>query len=163
MKRNRNPIVKTLESVLIPLGFRRERLSWYSAGEETVRVVNLQKSDWGNQYYVNLAVWILELGVARHPPEHRCHVRVRLSSLVPDSGGLEMALDLENEALPPADRARRIESAMERYATPVILVMRSVREMQAWLESGTAPGVVLSRAARELLRPTPGQPHSAQN
>lgn len=163
MKRNRNPIVKVLESVLIPLGFCREGLTWYNAAQETVRLVNLQKSDWGAQYYVNLAAWILELGVARHPPERKCHVRVRLSSLVSDSEALDEALDLENVSLAAEERAARLKSDLERCATPVLLAMRSVPEIRAWLDTTGARGVVLTGAAREILRPVPEQQPRSQS
>jgi len=71
-----------LESAIAPLmksaGFSKKGRTWWRAHAEAIDVLNLQKSEFGDQLYVNLAVYLRELGAEDRPPQHRCHLRARL-------------------------------------------------------------------------------------
>ena len=89
-------------------GYARKASSWYRRSAETILVVNLQRSQYGPSYYVNVALWLLALGPGEAPKEHDCHVRTRLDDLVPRDceHRLTALLDLES---PIDDVARREE------------------------------------------------------
>jgi hypothetical protein len=78
----------TVEKLLAPVmkvaGFRKKQRTWWRETAETVEVVNLQKSPYSEQMYVNLGVYIRSLGQETSPPEHRCHIRARMERVVPD-------------------------------------------------------------------------------
>jgi hypothetical protein len=74
-------VVKAFEGPLGEAGFRKKSGSWYLDAPETILVANLQKSNWGPQYYVNLAVWFKALGTEEAPKEQFCHLRKRLESI----------------------------------------------------------------------------------
>jgi hypothetical protein len=66
-------------------GFTKRSGSWYRRQADTISVLNLQKSQYGPSYYVNLGVWLSPLGDSGSPPPHHCHVQTRLEALAPES------------------------------------------------------------------------------
>lgn len=76
-------------------GYSKRSGSWYRRQDETIAVVNLQRSQHSHAYYLNVALWLIALGDAAAPKEHTCHVRTRADRLVDDGELLGRALDLE--------------------------------------------------------------------
>lgn len=58
--------------------------SWYLDGEDSVIVVNLQKSDFGEEYFMNIGIWIKTLGQALFPKQNQCHLSCRVERLFPE-------------------------------------------------------------------------------
>ena len=79
-------------------GFIRKGTTLRRDQAETIAVVNLQGSQWGGRYYVNVALWLKTLGGDSDslPYEHQCHLRTRLGYLVPDERELLELLDMAN-------------------------------------------------------------------
>lgn len=77
-------------------GYTKKSGSWYLRQDETIAVLNLQRSQHSHAYYLNAALWLLALGEAAAPKEHTCHVRTRADRLVVDGEALNKALDLEH-------------------------------------------------------------------
>jgi hypothetical protein len=96
LTKKENPIHKTLKHVLAPIGFSRKGNSWFRRGTDVVQVVNLQKSQYGQKYYINFAVWLLALGETQFPREEQCHIRFRVDSLVTNEDQYQELLDLES-------------------------------------------------------------------
>lgn len=90
-------------------GYVEQSGSWYRRQDETIAVLDLQRSDYAHAYYVNVALWLLRLGDATTPPDHSCHVRTRATRLVDDEQALELALDLTTSV---DDRATVIVDAL---------------------------------------------------
>src|SRR5690349_18200872 len=101
----RNVIQTTFDGFGKESGCAKKSGSWYRRSDETIVVLNLQKSNYGTAYYVNVALWLLALGEVDAPKENKCHVRTRLDDLVPSGtqGRLTELLDLET----PIDEATR--------------------------------------------------------
>jgi hypothetical protein len=67
-----------------PRGYRKSARTWHKACPESILVLNLQKSQWGDpQLYINLGVYMRDLGPEVTPPEYRCHIRARLERVCP--------------------------------------------------------------------------------
>lgn len=49
----KNDIIGFLDDILKPSGFRRVKNTWKKEGEELTKIINLQKSTFGNLYYIN--------------------------------------------------------------------------------------------------------------
>jgi hypothetical protein len=64
-------IVTAFDEVMKKAGFRKKSGSWCLDTAETIAVANLQKSNYGEQYYVNLAVWLKGLADSVFPREHK--------------------------------------------------------------------------------------------
>jgi hypothetical protein len=103
----RNIIQTPFDEFAQSSGFTKKSGSWYRRSSETIVVLNLQKSQYGPQYYVNVGLWLLGIGPEEAPKENHCHVRTRLEFLVPTpKGRVTTLLDL---ASPLDDRTRREE------------------------------------------------------
>jgi len=65
-------IVKLLDDIFVPLDFKRKGNNWVIKGKELSKIVNLQKSNYGNYFYINYGFIIrgLELTTTTHV-EHR--------------------------------------------------------------------------------------------
>lgn len=74
-------VAVTFDEVLRPLGFQKRNLTWRLGNEFSVRLVSLQRSMWGGEFYVNLGCLLKELTDLPQPTEANCHVRTRLSNL----------------------------------------------------------------------------------
>lgn len=73
-----NPLLEKIASVLSTHGFCRKGSTFYKEQAELNGVINLQKSAFGNAYYLNVAFYdpkLLQTG--KYPKEFQCHVRLR--------------------------------------------------------------------------------------
>ena len=50
---NKKELIRILSQVFIPSGFRKKGNYWVMTGEEITKMINLQKSKYGNFYYIN--------------------------------------------------------------------------------------------------------------
>jgi hypothetical protein len=106
--------------------FRRKSSTWYRDLHETVLVVDVQKSNFGEQYYVNLGVLVKGLPVpdgGKLPPkENQCHIRLRIEALKHDEEDqLKQILNLEDGSIGAADRKQGIARAIVRIALPFLM------------------------------------------
>jgi hypothetical protein len=66
---------------LKPLGYTKRRSTWWRDRETVIPVVNLQKSQWSDDWYLNLGVYHKALGPDITPNEHGCHIRTRAEAI----------------------------------------------------------------------------------
>ncbi|RWC60005.1 DUF4304 domain-containing protein [Mesorhizobium sp.] len=117
MSEGRNVIIRALVETATDYGFRGVRkTNYYRERPETICVLNLQKSSWGPQFYLNAAVWLTRLGPERRPKEYNCHIRWRVNSLMEDeqSKMFTQALNLEHP-LPDDQRLSLIKDGVDAY------------------------------------------------
>jgi hypothetical protein len=130
---NSKRMQRGLAPALKARGFAKTGATWRKQNDETVRVFNIQGSAWGPHFYVNLGIYFRALGDRDRPRENHCHIRTRLSELVPDRSRLNALLDFETAfdkdariqevvahvvefGLPWLDALSTIEGACERCA-----------------------------------------------
>lgn len=149
---NTKELEVVIDAVLVPAGFQKRRDTWYKLNDDTVCVVNLQKSQWGGRYYVNLGVYLRSLGKATFPCEFECHLRTRLSGLSGNERSkIDAALDLERVEMPGGERERILRHAVADIAVP-FLAERSLLPMLRILNSENRLGSgFIDKAARDLL------------
>ena len=75
---------KSVGMTLEKAGLQKRGQSWYLDGKDAIVVTNLQKSDWGDLYYINIGIWLKALGDASFPNENQCHIGFRAESLFPE-------------------------------------------------------------------------------
>ena len=46
-------LINILSEMLVPIGFKRKGNYWVVNGDEITKMVNLQKSQYGNSFYIN--------------------------------------------------------------------------------------------------------------
>ncbi len=124
---NAKDLKSVIDAALKSCGFVKRGSTWYRHYPETILVVDLQKDDFGGRYYINLAVALRVLNPGEHPPETRCHIRIRLERIVADVAHLEKvrtAFDLEDTTVRLEDRTEQIRGLivmgaqfLERFTT----------------------------------------------
>jgi len=135
-------------------GFKKKKGdTWYLAKDETILVLNLQKSNYGKQYYVNLAVWLISLGDAEAPSEHQCHVRLRWGALIPEEQKrIERLLNLEDLSISDEARIIAIGELLQKYVLPFFSKVGSLAGLQSLYRTNSLPkSCLVDRKAKELL------------
>ncbi|HYO65616.1 MAG TPA: DUF4304 domain-containing protein [Archangium sp.] len=152
MNSSSNPIRAAMVPALREAGFKVRSNTWHKLCEDTILVVNLQKSQWGPQFYINLAVWVRQLGDASAPKEYQCHIRQRATSL-PDKRAkhLERALDLEDESTGMQEREACINEFMRDSAIPFLESLSTMEGIRLALEAQHLKGCFTDRQLKELL------------
>jgi hypothetical protein len=118
--------IRDLAQLLKPLGFKKHRATWHREAVDTIQTINVQGSQWGPEYYLNVGMYLCALGKELTPPEYRCHVRSRIHP--PDRNAETLV--------------RECEEWFRQFGTVASLVAHS--------KSGTLPAVTTG-AARAWL------------
>jgi hypothetical protein len=72
--------ITNLAPLLKAEGFKKKGSTWHRLTSDGVHVVNIQGSQWGPEYYLNVGFYLAALGGDETPTEYRCHVRNRISA-----------------------------------------------------------------------------------
>lgn len=82
-----NQAATTLAGILAPVlkenAFKKTRLVWRREREQSIQVVEVQQSRYGDLAFINLGVYFREFGANVAPAITDCHVRERLNAIVP--------------------------------------------------------------------------------
>ncbi|WP_052519602.1 DUF4304 domain-containing protein [Archangium violaceum] len=139
-------------------GFKARGTSWYKHAPDSLLVVNLQKSLYGPQYYINLAAWVKQLGEAEAPKEHQCHIRVRATSLpTSNAEALGHALNLEDESMDTKQRESFIARFMREDAIPFLQSLGTWEGIRAAVNGGKLKKGLIYKEVQALLQ-TPASP-----
>lgn len=147
----RNAIQQAFDQFGRDAGFEKKSGSWYRHADEVIGVSNLQKSQYGPNYYFNQGFWIRQLGPERYPKVNRCHVQARLEDLLPEAE-LRIAhlFDLENE-MPDQIRIDELLALLSGDLLPLIEQASSVAGLRGLAETGALMGAGITRPAQPLL------------
>jgi hypothetical protein len=130
-------------------GFRRKGTTLYRDQAETVAVVNLQGSQWGGRYYLNVALWLKAVAEPSDPHENECHIRTRFTQLVPDAAEVDQVLtaasDMDDHA-----REHRFRALLDEHLTPLLAETGTLRDLRA-NRPGFLDRFLLDRDALPLL------------
>ena len=138
---------------LKPAGFKRKSDTWFLSTDETISILNLQKSDFGRRYYVNIGVWLKCIGEVDVPKEYKCHIRFRWTSLIPqDEKQLERLLDLDDESVSDADRQCELCRLLEDYLLPFYSIAKTLDGLRMLFKSDNRPVCLVNVVAQEVLR-----------
>jgi len=138
---------KHLESILKPVlkaeGFRKKGGTWWRSLGEFIQVINIQGSQFSKRFYINLGVYIKDIGEKEWPAECDCHVRVRLSSIADtdkvhklinyeehlEQGDREEIMNiLKDKGIPWLEKCSSIEGAKAEYVLPNRVMTKWQRE-----------------------------------
>jgi len=148
---SQNILKKTLDGVAAYVGFSKHSGAWYLRQAETVAVMELQKSQYGPQYYVNVALWLLPLGDSQFPREENCHIRTRLGRLFPEEETrLKQLLDLEFP-MDEGTRETQFRDIVERLLLPALAECSTLDGLKGRGGYRFLRSSLVTRAAQELL------------
>jgi hypothetical protein len=125
--------------------------SWYGRSTEIISITNLQKSQYGLQYYVNQAFYFVSLGDERFPKEHMSHVRMRLG-VVPgiDPARLVHLLDMEY-SIPETERVSELRTMLDDRLSPFNERASTVDGLRALRAEGAFRAAGVTGAAVQVL------------
>jgi hypothetical protein len=150
MNENVKIIENIISKVLKENNYKKKGLSWYQETNDTVVLLELQKSSWGMQFYINIAVFLKVFGSISLPPkEWKCHIRGRLSSPEGEDK-LGKALDLETEYILD-ERERIILKYLHEYALPILNSFKSLRSIKQLIDNENKKDFLVSLKAKEYL------------
>lgn len=148
----RNVLQTTFDDFAKAAGFTKKSGTWCRRQQDTIAVLELQKSQYGAQYFVNVALWLLELGDAQCPREQACHLRSRLTRLLPeDEDRLKAALDLDDSSLVEIERREAFLEALEERLLRLLdscSTLEGVRSLEA---TGLLSSFLIAGSAQRLL------------
>lgn len=148
-----NIIEKILKKLLIAKGFKQKKNCWYIDLVETIALIDLQKSKWGNQYYINLAINLKSiLGTNLYPKENESHIRTRLTSLLSENEklNLEKSLNLEDELYSEIQRKQLITSTIITIVMPIFENLSSIKLIKEFLIKPESKKYLIDRKVKEI-------------
>ena len=130
-----DPVTSAVGEAASAAGYRRHRNTWHCENEETVLLINVQKSQHGQQFFVNLGVIVKALGERSSPSASNSHLQWRLEEFMPDAqrDDLAAALDLER-SLDGARRSAVLRSALATYGLPRLEDMSTMDRLRSELK-----------------------------
>ncbi len=93
MRISKEDQVLALAPLLKSNDFKKKATTWRRKCADGVHVVNIQGSQWGTEYYMNLGFYMSAVGNEKEPTEYRCHVRTRIAE--PDRDAAQLVVELE--------------------------------------------------------------------
>ena len=148
----RNVVQRTFDKFGTNLSMEKHSGSWYARNQEITTVLNLQKSEYGPKYYLNVALCLNQANDAKYPKEWECHIRARVNQLLPDlRQELQELLDLST-TVDEASRAGRLEDILQRRLRPIIESASSLQGLRQLFAEGTLKDVAIKPQATKLLR-----------
>jgi hypothetical protein len=93
-----------------------------------------------------VALWLKAVTDADEPRENECHIRTRLTRLVPDPDEVHRAL-YDSSGLSDADRAEQFRRVRDERLTPLLAATRTLAELRtnrALLDRGLVGGEAIS-------------------
>jgi Domain of unknown function (DUF4304) len=131
--------------------FEKKSGSWYRRSDEVISVSNLQKSQYGPQYYFNQGFWLRQLDDERYPKSNRAHIVTRLEDLVPEvEQRIGELLDLDHE-MSDEQRIDELVTLLNAHLLPLIERGDSLAGLRSMVDDGTLAGAGIQGPAQVAL------------
>ena len=130
-------------------GFVRKSGAWYKSGSDSTLVVELQKSDFGDFFYLNLGVSIKALSDEAFPKVNACHVSLRADALLAADGvSVDLGLNMEEGTPQDFDATLRLITDQLLPLSSQFLDLEGLRRQY---RQGTFKRALIFWQAREML------------
>ena len=140
---------KTLGAVLGGSGFTRKGSTWFATSADVVTVVNLQKSDHGNYYYLRCGLHLRSLSEEWQPKINKCHIQFALEAFIPERADLfAKGLDLEAG---DEDDLDALATLIAERCVPVLAELSTMDGLRRRYQQGALARSLIVWQARELL------------
>lgn len=108
----RDAIQASVAAAAKSAGFKGGPRTWRKSVPLGIAVLNLQKSQWGDQYYINFGVYVRSLGALAEPRTEQCHYNARAGTVDPTKEARwKELLDLERP-IEDLERQREIAESL---------------------------------------------------
>lgn len=147
----RNAVQQAFDRFGQDAGFEKKSGSWYRRGDEVVSISNLQKSQYGPQYYFNQGFWLRQLGDERYPKSNQAHIVTRVEDLLPEAEQrIGELLDLDYE-MPDEQRIDELLTLLNQRLLPLIERGDSIAGLRSMVDDGKFAGAGIRGPAQEVL------------
>jgi hypothetical protein len=134
---------------LSPLGFCSSKNNFFLDGNDVVVVINLQKSNYDKNHFLNVGIWIKAIGGEnKSPAENSCHIRSRADGFIDRSYPESKFGKLLNH---DAERQRELPDAISEHLYPLIEKMRSTDSLAQMYREGNLTNAFINKEARDFL------------
>ena len=148
---DKKKLKKQFSDKLKKANFKLKSNAWYKETEENIIVVELQKSNYSESYFLNIAVWLKALGEHQFPKERFCHIRMRADSYFIDYGAeIAEALDFSETEL-DVKKIVSIDWLLQEKILPLSEKLSSIGGLKLLYRNGEFDNVFIHKNARELL------------
>ena len=144
-------IVSEFAPVLKDAGFRKQRTTWRRINTETIFVVNLQKSRWGANFYINLGVHLRILEAEPDPAHNVCHLSCRAEAIPEALPVLSLALDFDRGSNGSEHERRSAVRALAQLSLLRLLTCETVAQARAAVSASREPDWQIRVEARDLF------------
>jgi len=139
---------RLIASLMKQNGFRKGRAStWYLDQQDCIFVINLQRSRFGPQYYINLGAYYKEYGDEGRPKEECCHVRTRLDSLT--NHDIARALNLDDQSIEDSYRISWISECVNTTMMDYFESINSLHKVKHLIKCGELKNSFVHRILKE--------------
>jgi len=100
-------LASILSEVLVPIGFNKKGNYWVVNGDEITKIINLQKSQFSNRFYINYGYILKSI-----PLDDMMHIYMRVASTdARENKRIDELLDLEYN-ISNEDRAKELKKLL---------------------------------------------------
>lgn len=139
-------LTMVFDEILKTSGFEKKKKSWYRELEEVNQIVNLQKSDFGEQYYLNLGIQPSSMAKKRFEPENKYPLRLRFDGEMFGNKSLPKIIDLADSRRPESIQVEEVKS-MLRSSLQFLDRVKTISGLKSEI---TANPRILNRTVAEL-------------
>lgn len=130
-------------------GFAHKGQSWYLDGKDAIIVINLQHSDWGKWYFVNMGIWLKAFGTASFPQFNHCHLYYRIEDFFPQNRE-EIVLGCSLEARDP-QMLPRLVKFIENSLVSFLYECTQESKLREMMAQGSLNNGLVLKEARSYL------------
>ena len=120
-------IDKISEGLMKNHGFMIKKTSWYRLTPDFIQIINFQKSYYGNMYYLNVGIDLIE-GDIRFQPEYKFSVRLRSETIL---SGSELIKSLDFES--PYNEEQRRQDIFT-IINEILIILDAVQRKEDFLK-----------------------------
>lgn len=143
-------MIQLMHENMKPHNFRKKGNTWYRVMSGLTQIVNLQKSAYGDYYYINIGICIHDLSKSDYVPENQCDLRARANELLPDLSDKITEL-LQNSKSVADSKLRASLSCVIEDLIKLMDKCDSVNALREQLQQGNLGMMAITVKARKLL------------
>jgi len=122
-------LASILSEVLVPIGFKKKGNYWVINDVEITKMVNLQKSQFGNYFYINYGYILKSI-----PLDDIMHIYNRVTSLdIDERNKIAFLLDLEN-SISDEERTEALKKILQSKLIEKIQMINTENDLLAELK-----------------------------
>ena|SRR2546430_17331722 len=148
---DRNAVQQTFDDFGKGSGMLKQSGTWYRTTDDVTQAMNLQKSQYGPRYYVNVGWWLRALGDVTFPKENQWHIGIRLDSLAANRADEINELMNLDSPIAVAERTQRLGELLESELRPLLDGTASVESLRALRREGRLKSAAVKGPAITIL------------